>query len=86
MLKNNNRTLLQSVDPKDIKKTSWFTDIVVYALPVVKRIFLLPIGKVSGVVEDWKVAMDQEMDSLFRIFTCELVNLLKGKKAIDANL
>lgn len=43
MLKNSNMTLLQLIDPKDIKRPAQFTDLVAYALQLLKEMLLLLI-------------------------------------------
>lgn len=53
-----------------------------YALPVIEYVpTTYQEVRMSGEAKDWKGAMD-EMDSLYKSYTWELVNHPKGKKVI----
>lgn len=67
---------------KTIKKTAQITDMLAYALPVIEYVpTTYQEVRMSGEAKDWKGAMD-EMDSLYKSYTWELVNHPKGKKVI----
>jgi len=58
--------------------------IVAYTLPVVEEVILYTYREVeiSSESKMWKDAMVEEMSSLHKNDTWELIELLKGKKAI----
>ncbi|KAG8497200.1 hypothetical protein CXB51_008576 [Gossypium anomalum] len=69
---------------REIRKPARFDDIVAYALPIadddVPSTYTEAISNPDGV--KWKQAMNEEMQSLHKNRTWELVTLPKGKKAI----
>ena len=69
---------------REIRKPARFDDIVAYALPItdddVPSTYTEVISNPDGV--KWKQAMNEEMQSLHKNKTWELVTLPKGKKAI----
>lgn len=56
-----------------------------YALPTVDKDFLIAYkeAKVNGEVEDWKGAMDEELNSLCKNSKLKLIKFLKRKKTIQ---
>jgi len=68
---------------REIRKPARFTDMVAYALPVVDDIPITYQEAMQSLESDkWKSAMDEEMQSLLKNNTWELVQLPKGKRAI----
>ena len=69
---------------REIRKPARFDDMVAYALPIadddVPSTYTEAISNSDGV--KWKQAMNEEMQSLHKNRTWELVRLPKGKKAI----
>ncbi|KAG8484966.1 hypothetical protein CXB51_021384 [Gossypium anomalum] len=69
---------------REIRKPARFDDIVAYALPIadddVPSTYTEAMSNPDGV--KWKQAMNEEMQSLHKNRTWELVTLPKGKKAI----
>ncbi|KAM2004372.1 hypothetical protein ACFX15_027830 [Malus domestica] len=69
---------------REIRKPARFTDIVAYAFPVIEDD--IPSAYKEAVMssdcELWKKSMDEEMKSLHKNETWNLVQLPKGKKAI----
>ena len=69
---------------REIRKPARFDDMVAYALPIadddVPSTYTEAISNPDGV--KWKQAMNEEMQSLHKNRTWELVKLPKGKKAI----
>ncbi|KAK9208458.1 hypothetical protein WN944_000814 [Citrus x changshan-huyou] len=72
---------------REIKKPGWLTKdmVVVYALPVIDDDILNTFGEAlrSSESDQWKLAIEEEMKSLYQNQTWELVKLPKGKRAID---
>ena len=68
----------------DIRRPARFVNIVAYALPVVDDDVPFTYRKVisSPKSVQWKLVIDEEMQSLHKNRTWELVILLKEKKAI----
>ncbi|GMP51093.1 hypothetical protein CsSME_00017460 [Camellia sinensis var. sinensis] len=66
------------------KKPSWMTDMVAYALPIIEDNIPYTFKEAVHNAESvkWKEAMDEEISSLHKNQTWELVQLPKGKKAI----
>ncbi|GMP53679.1 hypothetical protein CsSME_00019075 [Camellia sinensis var. sinensis] len=66
------------------KKPSWMTDMVAYALPIIEDNVPCTFKEAVHNAESvkWKEAMDEEIGSLHKNQTWELVQLPKGKKAI----
>jgi hypothetical protein len=69
---------------REIQKLARFTDTVAYALPITDDDILLTYREAISNLEKakWKEAMGEEMHSLYKNETWELVHLPKGKKAI----
>ncbi|KAH9783426.1 hypothetical protein KPL71_009306 [Citrus sinensis] len=71
---------------REIKKLGWLTKdmVVAYALPVIDDDIPNTFGKAlrSSEIDQWKLAMEEEMKSLHQNQTWELVKLPKGKRAI----
>ncbi|RWR77058.1 Retrovirus-related Pol polyprotein from transposon TNT 1-94 [Cinnamomum micranthum f. kanehirae] len=69
---------------RNIRKPQRFTDIVAYALPMVEECVptTYKYAKRHSESVEWQAAMDEEMKSLHKNDTWELVQLPKGKKAI----
>jgi hypothetical protein len=69
---------------REIRKPAQFTDTVAYALPITDNDIPLTYREAIGNSEKgrWKEAMGEEMQSLYKNETWELVQLPKGKKAI----
>ncbi|BBG99268.1 transposable element gene [Prunus dulcis] len=69
---------------REIRKPVRFTDIVAYALPVIEDDIPSAYKEAvrSSESVEWKKSMDEEMKSLHKNETWELVQLPKGKKAI----
>ncbi|KAM1671634.1 hypothetical protein ACFXTN_036619 [Malus domestica] len=69
---------------REIRKPAQFTDIVAYALPVIEDDIPSAYKEavMSSECELWKKSMDEEMKSLHKNETWNLVQLPKGKKAI----
>jgi len=69
---------------REIRKLARFTDTVAYALPITDDDILLTYREAISNLEKakWKEAMGEEMHSLYKNETWELVHLPKGKKAI----
>ncbi len=69
---------------REIRKPAQFTDTVAYALPITDDDILLTYREAISNLEKakWKEAMGEEMHSLYKNETWELVHLPKGKKAI----
>ncbi|PSS08126.1 Endonuclease [Actinidia chinensis var. chinensis] len=66
-----------------IRRPARYTDTVAYALPVIEGVPCTYKDAVQGTENPkWKRAMDEEMKSLHKNQTWELVQLPKGKKAI----
>ena len=66
-----------------IRRPARYTDTVAYALPVIEGVPCTYKDAVQGTENlKWKKAMDEEMKSLHKNQTWELVQLPKGKKAI----
>ncbi|GMP62704.1 hypothetical protein CsSME_00024701 [Camellia sinensis var. sinensis] len=66
------------------KQPSWMTDMVAYALPIIEDNVPCTFKEAVHNAESvkWKEAMDEEIGSLHKNQTWELVQLPKGKKAI----
>ncbi|KAH9768832.1 Integrase catalytic domain-containing protein [Citrus sinensis] len=71
---------------KEIKKLEWLTKdmVVAYALLVINDDISNTFGEAlrSSESDQWKLAMEEEMKSLYQNQTWELVKLLKGKRTI----
>ena len=69
---------------RNIRKPQRFTDMVAYALPMVEECVPTTYkeAKRHSKSVEWQNAMDEEMKSLHKNDTWELVQLPKGKKAI----
>ncbi|KAH9752071.1 hypothetical protein KPL71_014550 [Citrus sinensis] len=71
---------------REIKKPGWLTKdmVVAYALPVIDDDIPNTFGEAlrSSESDQWKLAMEEEMKSLYQNQTWELVKLLKGKRVI----
>lgn len=62
LLKNSNRTLLQSGDLKDIKKPIRFNDMVAYALKIIDKDVPTTYrqAKINSDAKNWKGVIDEE--------------------------
>lgn len=69
---------------REIRKLARFTDTVAYALPITDDDILLTYREAISNLEraKWKEAMGEEMHSLYKNETLELVQLPKRKKVI----
>ena len=69
---------------REIRMPARYTDMVAYALPVAEDDILVNFKEAIKCSEsaDWQVAMEDEMKSLKKSQTWDLVKLPKGKKAI----
>jgi len=80
------KSIVFGTTKKNSRKPSWLTTnmIVAYALPVIEVIsFIYMEADITSKFKMWKDAMMEEMNSLHKNDTWELLELSEGKKAID---
>ena len=77
------KSIATSRQQRVIRRPARYTDIVAYALPVIEGVPCTYKDAIQNTENlKWKKAMDEEMKSLHKNQTWELVQLPKGKKAI----